>query len=103
MPNPAFSDRCAAKLARGFVRLADPCEFTPQGGAAYSRAVNLTQVEDTSVNGDYLEGPITRAEFLLSEGAVTEGDAFSVLGLHYRLTAEVGRDSITACFTYVEL
>lgn len=103
MPNPAFSDRCAAKLGRAFMRLADPCEFTPQGGEAYPRQVNLTQVADTTINGDYLEGPVTSAEFLVSQGAVAEGDAFSVLGLHYRLTAEVGRDSITACFTYVEI
>ena len=107
MPNLAarasVSERFARKLARGFNRLAAPCQFIAISGAApFTRGVNTHQTRlDDSV--EYVSEPVIVAEFLKADGAVNCDDVFELSGQQYRLTQLHESDEITVSFVYVQL
>ncbi|QDE32382.1 hypothetical protein [Shewanella polaris] len=106
MPSLAsvFADRVNTKIARLFRKLADPCEFAPNNGAAsYTRLVSLDDngSEIAASSNEYMPELIMRAEFLLSEGDISSGDVFIIDATECRLTQRVSTDSV--CVTYVYL
>jgi hypothetical protein len=108
MPSLAavFADRVNAKIARVFQRLADPCEFAPVDGATpYNRLVSLDDngSEIAASSNEYVPELIMRAEFLLSEGDVNSGDAFTINGVECRLTQRVSTDSVCVTYVYLQL
>lgn len=119
MPNVGnhFADRVNGKMARVFQRLADPCLFTPiDGSAPFVRLVNLDDngVEIAASANEYVPELISRAEFLLSDGAVNVGDEFALGGVDEngtfisngqqgRLAQLVSLDSISTRFIYISL
>lgn len=118
MPNVGrnFADRVNGKMARVFKRLADPCLFTPADGSApFVRLVSLDDNRtDLSSITEYIPDIVTRAEFLLSEGAVNADDIFSLgtvdengefipNGQQGRLTQRVSMDSVCVAFIYITI
>lgn len=98
---PSVNERIAAKLARAFTKLAQPCQFIPSDGqAAFSRSVNLPPTEKDRSN-EYVLEPVNIAEFLLSEGKVQCDDLFELNGKQYRLTQHNGSDDISVSFVFV--
>ncbi|QYK07574.1 hypothetical protein [Shewanella mangrovisoli] len=119
MPNVGknFADRVNGKMARVFKRLADPCQFTPVDGTEpFTRLVSLDDngAEIAASANEYVPELISRAEFLLSEGAVNAGDIFTLgtvdenggfipNGQQGRLTQRVSMDSVCVAFIYISL
>lgn len=119
MPNVGknFADRVNGKMARVFKRLADPCQFTPVDGTEpFTRMVSLddNSKDLSSGTSEYLPQLVTRAEFLLSEGAVNSDDTFALgtvdesgafipNGQQGRLTQRVSMDSVCVAFIYISL
>ncbi|MCU8034373.1 MULTISPECIES: hypothetical protein [unclassified Shewanella] len=118
MPNVGknFADRVNGKMARVFQRLADPCQFTPVDGTApFVRLVSLDDNRtDLSSITEYIPDIVTRAEFLLSEGAVNVDDTFALgsiddsgafipNGQQGRLTQRVSMDSVCVAFIYITI
>ncbi|MGX9460619.1 hypothetical protein ACWXWU_05170 [Shewanella sp. A14] len=100
---PSVNERIAAKLARAFTKLAQPCQFIPSAGQApFSRSVHLPPTEIDRSN-EYIQEPIALAEFLQQEGAAMADDVFEVNNKQYRLTQLHERDEITVSFVYLEL
>lgn len=118
MPNVGnhFADRVRGKMVRLFQRLADPCLFTPSDGSApFTRLVSLDDNGiDLSSSTEYIPDVVTRAEFLLSEGAVNADDTFALgsvdqsgafipNGQQGRLTQRVSMDSVCVAFIYITI
>lgn len=119
MPNVGrnFADRVNGKMARVFQRLADPCQFTPVDGTEpFTRLVSLDDngAEIAASANEYVPELISRAEFLLSEGAVSAGDQFALgsvdgngvfipNGQQGRLTQRVSMDSVCVAFIYITI
>jgi hypothetical protein len=118
MPNVGrnFADRVNGKMVRVFKRLADPCQFTPSDGTEpFVRLVSLDDNRtDLSSVTEYIPDIVTRAEFLLSEGAVNADDTFALgsiddsgafipNGQQGRLTQRVSMDSVCVAFIYITI
>ncbi|WP_350431724.1 hypothetical protein ABIS04_16230 [Shewanella sp. H8] len=100
---PSIESRFATKLARAFNKLAVPCQFIPvNGNPAYSRSVHLPPTEIDRSN-EYLQAPISHAEFLQQDGSVMVDDIFELNGKQYRLTQLHERDEIIVSFVCLEL
>ena len=100
---PSVNERIAAKLARAFTKLAQPCQFIPSSGQApFSRSVHLPPTE-TDRSNEYMQEPISLVEFLQQEGTVMADDVFELSGKQYRITQSHTRDEITVTFIYVEI
>lgn len=100
---PSINERIAAKLARAFIKLAQPCQFIPNSGSpAFDRSVHLPPTEIDRSN-EYIQEPIALAEFLQQEGAVMADDVFELNGKQHRLTQLHTRDEITVTFIYLEI
>lgn len=118
MPNVGrnYGGRVRGKMARVFQRLADPCLFTPSDGSApFVRLVSLDDNRtDLSSITEYIPDIVTRAEFLLSDGAVNADDIFALgsvddsgafipNGQQGRLTQRVSMDSVCVAFIYITI
>jgi hypothetical protein len=97
----SVNERIAAKLARAFTKLAQPCQFIPASSQApFSRSVHLPPTEKDRSN-EYVLEPVNIAEFLLSEGKVQCDDLFELNGKQYRLTQRNSSDDISVTFVCV--
>ncbi|MCH1926871.1 hypothetical protein L9G74_19055 [Shewanella sp. C32] len=116
MPNFGMSrqQRRAAKWARLFQQMAQPCLFTPADGSEpYQRQMYFPPADIHQSANDYLNQLQTLAEFASADGAVNADDCFTAGQLNaagefiaggktWRLTQPVASDEITTTWVCVE-